>query len=86
MQRIKIAPRSNWQNRAHELGFAFHSLDGETYWDESAYYAFGAAEMESEIEDPAQELEQLCPAAVARIVADDALLERMAVPQDRHGS
>ena len=81
MQRIKIAPRPAWQERARELGFTFHSLDGETYWDESAYYAFGAAEMEREIEDPAQELEQLCRAAVARIVADDALLERLRVPR-----
>ena len=60
MQRIKIAPRPNWQARARELGFTFHSLDGETYWDESAYYAFSLAEMEREIEDPAQELEELC--------------------------
>lgn len=81
MQRIKIAPRPNWQARARELGFTFHSLNGETYWDESAYYAFSPAEMEREIEDPAQELEELCRTAVARIVASDALLERLRVPK-----
>ena len=81
MQRIKIAPRPNWQARARELGFTFHSLDGETYWDESAYYAFSLAEMEREIEDPAQELEELCRAAVARIAGSDTLLERLRVPK-----
>ncbi len=81
MQRIRIAPRANWQARARELGFSFHSPNGETYWDESAYYAFSAAEMEREIEDPAQELEELCRAAVARIAGSDALLERLRVPK-----
>lgn len=81
MQRINIAPRPNWQARARELGFTFHSLNGETYWDESAYYAFSPAEMEREIEDPAQELEELCRAAVARIAGSDALLERLRVPK-----
>jgi glutathionylspermidine synthase len=81
MKRIKIAPRANWQDRARELGFTFHSMNGETYWDESAYYAFSPAEMEREIEDPAQELEELCKQAVARIAGSDALLERLRVPK-----
>jgi glutathionylspermidine synthase len=81
MKRVKIAPRANWQDRARELGFTFHSPNGETYWDESAYYAFTLAEVEAEIEDPAQELEELCLAAVERIAASDTLLERMAVPR-----
>lgn len=81
MQRIAIVPRPNWQARAAELGFTFHSPNGETYWDESAFYSFGAAEMEREIEDPAQELEGLCREAVERIVADDTLLRRMRVPE-----
>ena len=80
MHRIRTAPRANWQERARELGFTFHSLNGETYWDESAYYAFSPAEMEREIEDPAQELEELCRTAVARIAGSDALLERLRVP------
>ena len=81
MRRVRIAERPNWRERATELGFAFHSPNGEVYWDESAYYAFSLAEIETEIEDAAAELDQLCRAAVARIVADDRLLTRMAVPQ-----
>lgn len=81
MRRLAIAERPNWRERAGELGFTFHSPSGEGYWDERACYAFSLAEIEAEIEDPAQELEQLCMAAVARIVGDDRLLERMAVPR-----
>lgn len=82
MRRIAMKERPDWRKRAKELGFNFHSPSGETYWDESACYAFSLAEIETEIEDAAQELEQLCMAAVARIVADDKILSRMAVPQN----
>lgn len=81
MRRIAIEERPAWRERAREFGFGFHSPNGEVYWDESACYAFTLEEIETEIEDAAQDLEQLCIAAVARIVADDRLLERMAVPR-----
>jgi glutathionylspermidine synthase len=80
MRRIAILERPEWRDRARQLGFTFHSPNGEIYWDERACYAFTLDEIEREIEDPAQDLEQLCMAAVARIVADDRLLQRMAVP------
>lgn len=81
MRRIAINERPRWRERARELGFAFHSPNGEVYWDESACYAFTLAEIENEIEDVAQDLEGLCMSAVARIVGDDRLLQRMAVPR-----
>ncbi|HEX7607091.1 MAG TPA: hypothetical protein VF348_10305, partial [Usitatibacter sp.] len=28
------------------LGFAFHTIDGEVYWDERACYRFSAAEID----------------------------------------
>lgn len=73
--------RAFWRQRAKDLGFAFHSPAGEVYWDESACYAFSLSEIETEIEDPTQELESLCASAVARIAGDDRLLQRMAVPR-----
>jgi glutathionylspermidine synthase len=82
VERIRIAERPGWRDRARELGFTFHSPAGETYWDERAYYSFTLAEIEDELESAAQEIEELCRAAVARIVADDRLLERMAVPRN----
>jgi len=81
MRRAQIEERPNWRKRAKELGFTFHSPSGEVYWDERACYVFGLAEIEAEIEDAAQELEQICTSAVARAVGDDRLLERMAVPR-----
>ena len=74
MRRIAMPERAFWRQRAKDLGFAFHSPNGEVYWDESACYAFTLPEIESEIEDPAQDLEHLCTSAVARIAGDDRLL------------
>ena len=82
MRRIGIPERSNWRERARELGFTFHSPAGEVYWDERAYYAFELPEIETEIEDVALDLERLCMSAVARIVGDEKLLTRMAVPRN----
>lgn len=76
-----MTERAFWRQRAKDLGFSFHSPSGEVYWDESACYAFSLPEIESEIEDPAQDLEALCTSAVARIAGDDRLLQRMAVPR-----
>ena len=81
MKRMAIAERPNWRDRAAELGFEFHSPSGEVYWDERACYTFSLAEIEHEIEDVAAELDQLCTAAVARVLKDDTLLRRMAVPE-----
>jgi glutathionylspermidine synthase len=81
MQRVGIDPRPDWRKRAAELDFDFHSPGGEIYWNESAYYAFTLDEIEREIEDPAQELEDLTRAAVERIVASDVLMDKMRVPR-----
>ena len=81
MRRITMQERPFWRQRAKELGFTFHSPDGEVYWDERACYAFTLPEIETEIEDAAQDLERLCASAVTRIVGDERLLERMAVPR-----
>ena len=81
MRRNSIPERAFWRQRARDLGFKFHSPNGEIYWDESAYYAFSLAEIETELEDAAQDLDSLCTSAVSRIVGDDTLLQRMAVPR-----
>ena len=40
MQRITCPERDDWRLTAEQAGFAFHTIDGERYWDERAYYAF----------------------------------------------
>ncbi|WP_242921879.1 glutathionylspermidine synthase family protein [Caulobacter sp. CCUG 60055] len=46
MRRIKIAPRDGWQAKAEALGFTWHTIDGQTYWDESAYWRFTSDEVD----------------------------------------
>ena len=55
MRRVAIAERADWRARAAEAGFAFHTIDGEPYWDESAWYAFTLREIEEGIEAPTEE-------------------------------
>ena len=35
MHRHTITPRQDWCEQASALGFHFHSIGGEPYWDES---------------------------------------------------
>ena len=50
MQRITCPERDDWRQTAEQCGFDFHTMDGERYWDERAYYAFTLSEIENEIE------------------------------------
>ena len=40
MFRMPCQPRKGWQQLANEFGFHFHTMYGEPYWDESAYYQY----------------------------------------------
>ncbi|BCQ65375.1 hypothetical protein PBOI14_71250 [Pseudomonas sp. Boi14] len=84
MKRIPSTPRADWQATAEQLGFAFHTFDGEPYWDESAYYRFSLRQIEDDLEDPTQELHELCMALVAEVVDSEELLERLAIPAAFH--
>ncbi len=67
MQRKKITPRQDWQAKVEELGFGYHTMDG-TYWDESAYYTFTMAEIET-IEQATEELWEMCLEAVEYVIS-----------------
>ncbi len=81
MQRITVEERPDWRQRADDAGFVFHTLNGETYWDESAYYAFSLREIEDDLEGPTATLDSMCRELVARAVADERILKRLAVPE-----
>ena len=81
MERRAVRPRDNWQQVAAEHGFTFHTPDGERYWDETHAYRFTLREIEEDLEDPAEELEQMCFEVVERAVADEEVLRRLAVPE-----
>ncbi|USD39278.1 glutathionylspermidine synthase family protein [Ferrimonas sp. SCSIO 43195] len=81
MQRHLITPRTNWQQQAETYGFNFHTMYGEPYWDESRYYAFTLDQIERDLEDPTTEINQMCLEVVDKVVQDDALLRKFAIPE-----
>ena len=81
MRREASVPRPHWKARCEEAGFSFHSMDG-TYWDESACYAFSAAEVDK-LEAVTEELHQLCLGAVEVVVKEKRMAE-FAIPEPFH--
>jgi glutathionylspermidine synthase len=81
MQRIACDERPDWREKAEAAGFLFHTIDGERYWDERAYYAFTLEEIERDIEAPTAELDGMCRELVARAVDDERMLKLLRIPQ-----
>jgi glutathionylspermidine synthase len=81
VRRIAIDPRPSWRATAAHYGFQFHSVNGELYWDESAYYAFTLQQIERDIEAPTGELHQMAMSLVGEIVASEALMTKLAIPE-----
>lgn len=81
MQRIVCPERDDWRQTADETGFDFHTIDGERYWDERAYYAFTLDEIERRIEGPTGEIDAMCLELVGRAVDDERTLRRLKIPE-----
>jgi glutathionylspermidine synthase len=81
MQRITCPERSDWRTTAEETGFDFHTIDGERYWDERAYYAFSLDEIEDQIEAPSGEIDAMCLELVSNAVDDEDYLRRLRIPE-----
>jgi len=82
MERRAVAERPDWRATAERMGFTFHHQDGQKYWEEGAYYAFSLDEVEAGIEGPSAELHGLCRALVDEVVGSEALMHRLAIPDD----
>lgn len=80
MKKIHCAERPDWKHTAESLGFLFHTIDDEPYWDESAYYQFSLAQIENDLEDPTTELHEMCMDLVDRVVNSEELLDRLSIP------
>ncbi|WKU46553.1 glutathionylspermidine synthase family protein [Streptomyces sp. VNUA116] len=79
MRRHRTEPRPGWQATVEEQGVIYPLTrlpDGSLrpYWDESAYYSFTLAEVES-LEETVAELHEMCLEAAAHIVAHDRFAE-----------
>ena len=81
MQRIPCDERADWREKANAAGFVFHTMDGQPYWDERAYYAFTLKEIEEDIEAPTSELDAMCRELVARAVDDERMLRVLRIPE-----
>ncbi len=81
MRRVVTNERPDWQERAREFGFKFHTMYGEAYWDESAYYEFSLRQIEDHIEDPTEELHQMCLDVVDKVVNDEELFAKFQIPE-----
>jgi glutathionylspermidine synthase len=81
MQRVRCEERADWRQTAERMGFSFHTIGGEPYWDERAYYAFSLAQIERDIENATAKLEELCGELVARAAADERVLQALRIPE-----
>jgi glutathionylspermidine synthase len=81
MRRQRVKERADWRQTAEAHGFAFHTLGGHPYWDESACYAFTLREIETGLEAPAAELEQMCLDIVDTAVGRESMMVALAIPQ-----
>jgi len=80
MKRLPVTERPDWREKAPEFGFNFHTMYGEPYWCEDAYYQFTLAQIE-EIEDATADIHQMCLKVVERVVGDDALMAKFQIPK-----
>jgi glutathionylspermidine synthase len=81
MQRIACPERDDWRATAEAAGFDFHTIDGERYWDERAYYAFTLDEIERGIEAPTAEIDAMCLELVGHAIDDEEYLQRLKIPE-----
>jgi glutathionylspermidine synthase len=81
MQRIVCPERDDWRATAEQAGFDFHTIDGERYWDERAYFGFTLDEIERQIEAPTAEIDAMCLELVGRAVRDENTLRRLKIPE-----
>ncbi|HXN16161.1 MAG TPA: glutathionylspermidine synthase family protein [Usitatibacter sp.] len=79
MQREERVPRIDWPRKVEELGFSFHTIDGEVYWDERACYRFSAAEVDK-LEAATAELHERTREAAKRLI-EKRDYERFHIPQ-----
>jgi glutathionylspermidine synthase len=80
MRRHTIDVRPDWQKRVESQGMHYHTVDGQPYWDESAYYEFAAQEVDV-IEAATYELNRICLEAVQHIIDHDRF-DSFLIPRD----
>jgi glutathionylspermidine synthase len=78
MERTITPPRFNWQEKVESNGMDYHTIEGQTYWDESAYYSFSSTEID-ELEAATEELHDMCIKAAEHVITHRQY-DRLAIP------
>jgi glutathionylspermidine synthase len=78
MERIVTPPRFDWQEKVESYGMGYHTIDGLTYWDETAYYSFTTTEID-ELEAATGELHEMCIQAAEHVITHK-LYDRLTIP------
>ena len=82
MLRIPCRQRADWRKTVESQGLLFHTIDGEPYWDEAAYYLFEGKEVD-QIEAATYRLDEMCLAAVEHVI-EDGRLDEFDIPAPFH--
>ncbi|HEX2950440.1 MAG TPA: glutathionylspermidine synthase family protein [Armatimonadota bacterium] len=80
MQRILTTPRRDWEKQVANYGLTFHTINDETYWDESGYYHFTPNEVDM-LDDVTTELHRMCLEAVEYIIHNN-LFDKFLIPKE----
>jgi glutathionylspermidine synthase len=78
VERIVTPPRFDWQAKVESYGLGYHTIDGQSYWDETAYYSFSSAEID-ELEAATGELHELCIKAAEHVISHKRY-DRLQIP------
>jgi glutathionylspermidine synthase len=82
MEREERIARVDWPAKVEALGFDFHTIEGEVYWDERACYRFSAAEVDK-LEAATGELQERCIEAAGRVI-ERGEYGRFCIPEPFH--
>ena len=80
MIRRNCPQRHDWKEHAESLGFKFHTMYGEPYWNEGVYYEFTMDQIDV-IEEATNHLHIMALAAAETILNSEDLLKRLSVPE-----
>ena len=80
MRRNPTSPRRNWQEKVESVGLTFHTVNGNPYWNEAAYYEFTAAEVDR-LEAATWKLQEMCLAA-GQFIIDNKRFEDLKIPAE----
>jgi glutathionylspermidine synthase len=77
LRKLKPA-RPEWKKKVEDLGFNYHTLNNEIYWDERAYYEFSLEQVEV-LEKASDELYLMCIKAAEHVIKNK-LFSRFHIP------